>query len=247
MKAAEIDNDWRASQELYKKKAPTPTKKPQNPASSSPNNHTRQNTATISKMSPAERQKCITEGLCFRCRQQGHMANDTNFHPDARQQVPPRQGQGQGARTRRAEADEGGGSRQDDEEEGRGWAVGKNSGSMGSKSADGGGSGAAVRRLGRTGPQAAEGHHAKTKSTATRVATNRFHGEMEGIHARPGGSDQPAPAANSSKLAASGGSTTGDGEVGGNGDVGGIFRDARRKWGDQWKIRIAEALDNEGF
>ena len=42
-----------------------------------------------------ERQRLQKAGLCFRCKQPGHIASDTNFHPDAQSRLkpsPPKQG-----------------------------------------------------------------------------------------------------------------------------------------------------------
>ena len=33
---------------------------------------------SLSKLTPAERARCIKEGLCFRCRKKGHSANKCN-------------------------------------------------------------------------------------------------------------------------------------------------------------------------
>jgi Zinc knuckle len=33
-------------------------------------------TATVQKLTPEEREKCMREGLCLRCRAKGHMARE---------------------------------------------------------------------------------------------------------------------------------------------------------------------------
>ena len=35
----------------------------------------------VDTMTVEDRQKHLTEGLCFKCHQQGHLANDPQFHP----------------------------------------------------------------------------------------------------------------------------------------------------------------------
>jgi hypothetical protein len=35
-------------------------------------------------LTPEERQKCFDKGLCFKCKEKGHRANDSRFHPKVR-------------------------------------------------------------------------------------------------------------------------------------------------------------------
>lgn len=82
-KAKEIDNDWRAYNEDNKDRVSKGKSSPNTPhpyppvLSSTPSAH-------LNKMSTTDRSKCIQEGLCFRCRQKGHVASDLTFHPDYR-------------------------------------------------------------------------------------------------------------------------------------------------------------------
>jgi hypothetical protein len=39
------------------------------------------NAMEVDRLSPEEREDCRKQGLCFKCRQRGHMANDQKFHP----------------------------------------------------------------------------------------------------------------------------------------------------------------------
>lgn len=116
-KASEIDNDWRAYQEENKNRNSIP-KKAHNPSSSSTKTTTT-STIAMNRLTAEERTKCLKEGLCFRCRQKGHNASDTKFHPDARPRAPPNPAwKGQSARNRCQETDTGGDSDGGDESEG---------------------------------------------------------------------------------------------------------------------------------
>lgn len=151
-KASELDNDWRAYQAESRgftnnKKAERTTTDPQKP-SSTPCFTTTTNMppARNNKMTVEERQKCITQGLCFRCKQQGHMASDTKFHPDAR---PPQKDYKRGGTANVRAAVEGGRGTNDDDdvsEEGR-WEADKDDGDMGGGTADGTAAGTAARRI----------------------------------------------------------------------------------------------------
>lgn len=85
--ANEIDQDWRAFQDEHK------TQTPKTPRSTNPRQTTTHTPAArASVLTMQERQQLQKAGLCFRCKQPGHIASDTNYHPDARsrpQQTKP--------------------------------------------------------------------------------------------------------------------------------------------------------------
>lgn len=124
-KAEEIDNDWRAYNEddkdrVSKGKSSSNTPHPHSPASVSTTS------VHLNRMSTADRSKCIQEGLCFRCRQKGHVASDLTFHPDYRpsQRTPNRNPLWTQVSNTRAinhyqEAHQGGNSETDDVQEDR--------------------------------------------------------------------------------------------------------------------------------
>lgn len=83
VRANEIDQDWRAFQDEHK------TQTPKTPRSTNPKpTTTRTPTARASVLTMQERQRLQKAGLCFRCKQPGHIASDTNYHPDARSRPP---------------------------------------------------------------------------------------------------------------------------------------------------------------
>lgn len=97
-------------------------------------------------MTVEECQKCITQGLYFRCKQQGHMASDTKFHLDARlSQEKYKRG---GTANVHAAVEGGRGTNDDDDvSQGDRWEADENDGDMSGGAADGTAAGTAARRI----------------------------------------------------------------------------------------------------